>query len=316
MVRILWMRCLAIALAALVAVVVAATASAGGVPVQITPVADRLWVASNSGVQVVETTTGAVHRGPATTYPYATSVAWLGNTLWIASITNGYLAGAVEGFNAQTAAPLSSWIYDRHEAVYALGASGDTLWAWFGSPNANSHSTLVRFTTANTRPRRFPLQGRPGWMVATPKGLWFTDGKTLRTFGRFDSSARTIANAPAPSAPLAYGAGGVWLASGRTATRFDLTTRQPGASVRSQQPIILAAATRQALWLVTWNGSHAQLAAMTPGGRVTRSRSLSFIPSDLRSTDGHLWLGKSTGSPAVLEFDERSLRQERSITLG
>ena len=308
------MRCLGIALVALVAVVVVASASAGGVPVQITPVADRLWVTSNSGVRVVEPTTGAVHLGPATTYPYATSVAWLGNTLWIASITNGYLAGAVDGFNARTAAPLSRSVNDRREAVYALGASGDTLWAWFGSPNAGSHSTLVRFTTADTRLRRFPLQGRPGWMVATPKGLWFTDGKTLRTFGRFDSSARTIDKAPAPSAPLAYGAGGVWLISGRTATPFDITTRQRGASVRSQQPIILAAATHRELWLVTWNGSHAQLLAMTPGGRVTRSRSLSFIPSDLRPADGHLWLGKSSGNPAVLEFDERSLRQERNIT--
>src|ERR1700736_3537894 len=95
MVRILSMRCLGIALGALLAVFVVGSASAGGVPVQITPVADRLWVTSDSGVQVVEPTTGVVHRGPATTYPYATSVAWLGNTLWIASITNGYLAGAV-----------------------------------------------------------------------------------------------------------------------------------------------------------------------------------------------------------------------------
>jgi hypothetical protein len=310
------MRCSLIVLSALIAAVVAASASAGGVPVQITRVATRLWVVSDSGVQVVDTTTGAVQRGPGTTYPYATNVAWLGNTIWIASITNGYLAGAVESFSARTGARLSSSIRDRHAAVYALGASGDTLWAWFASPKTPNHSTLVRLTTANARPRRFLLQGRPGWMVATPKGLWLSDGKTLRTFGRFGTSAQTIANAPVPSAPLAYGDGGVWLVSGRTATRYDIATRRPGARVHSQQPIVLAAASRQVLWLVTQKGSHARLLAMTPPGRITRSRSLAFLPTDIHSAHDHLWLGKSGRSPALVELDARSLQQERSIPLG
>jgi hypothetical protein len=314
--RIPGMRCSLISLAALIAAIVAASASAGGLPVQMTPVATRLWVVGDSGVQVVDTTTGAVQRGPGTTYPYATNVAWLGNTIWIASITNGYLAGAVQSFDARTGSPLSSSIRDRHAAVYALDASGNTLWAWFGSPKAPNHSTLVRLTTANTKPRRFQLQGRPGWMVATPKGLWLSDGKTLRTFGRFGTSAQAIANAPVPSAPLVYGDGGVWLVSGRTATRYDIATHRPGARVHSQQAIVLAAASRQALWLVTQKGSNAWLLVMTPQGRITRSRSLAFVPTDIQSAHGHLWLGKGGSSPALVELDARSLQQERSVPLG
>jgi hypothetical protein len=316
MLRIAGMRCLVIALAALTAVVVAASASAGGVPVQITSVADRLWVASDRGVQVVDATTGAVHRGPGTTYPYATSVAWLGNTVWIASITNGYLAGVVDGFNSSTGAPLHRSLRSHHSAVYALASSGDMLWAWFGSPASARNSTLVRLARgASSKPHRIAVTARLGWMVATPQGLWFTNGKTVASIGRFDAAPITIANTPAPSAPLAYGAGGVWVISGRTATRFDSATRHRDASVHAPQQIILLAISRNALWLVTGN-SHPKLLAMTLHGRITRSRPLAFVPTDLRYAYGRLWLGNSGTRPAIVEFDSRSLRKERSVSLS
>jgi hypothetical protein len=309
------MRWAAIALAAVAAAVVVPPAAASGVPVQITPVADRLWAASDYGLQVVDTKTGAVVRTPATTYPYATLAARLGRTIWVASITNGYLAGAIDPFDALTAAHLGRPIHDRSAAVYDLAAAKGTLWAWFGSP-ASARSTLVRVRVVDRKRRRFAIDAHPGWMVATPAGLWFDDGETLRTLGRFAGSARAIVDAPVPDAPLAFGAGGVWLLSGRTATRFDIATRRPTTVVRAAQPISLLVASQRALWLVTWTGTRARLLALTPGGTVTESRPLSFLPSDMRLVARHLWLGRSAPSPAVIELDARTLRQERSISLG
>jgi ligand-binding sensor domain-containing protein len=292
---------LACAVAAAVAWVPAARA--GGVPVQMAVAGDTLWATSDAGLSVVDLRGGRILRRPATTYPYAMWVA-AGGVVWVGSITNGYLAGAVDRFGPHGR---TTGIRSRHGAVYALAYGAGRIWATFEL----NGDTVVRGAE-----RPVTLAGAPGWVAADARGLWTADEHGLWLV-RPDGRVFRVPGAPPSTSPVAAGDGSVWELTRRRVLRYDAASRRlRGVETFAGYPILVAAAHGRE-WTVVENGDGSELLA-----RGGRSRRLRFVPTDLRYAAGRLWLGRSgyvggkLAPPAVVEVDPASLRTLRTIPLG
>ena len=304
----------AVVLACLAALVCAGLARASGVPVQVAAAGTVLWTASDAGLEVVDLDSGRIVASPRTTYPYATQAVVGGGAVWVASLTNGYLSGAVDRFDPRTRRRTTPLRFPTR-AVYAIAFGGGALWAWFGSPTAAHASLVVRIDALGHLRRLLRLHERPGWMAATRSGVWLLDETSLRFVDGTSNHVVRIASVRATGPPAA-GLGSVWVLANRGIVRFDERTRRERARIRVAGTPILAAAGGGQLWAVTMRSMRARLLRIDAArGTIVRSRALPFIPTDMRLSDGRLWLG--TGAPpAVDALDPRSLRTLRRVPLG
>jgi ligand-binding sensor domain-containing protein len=305
--------------AALIGILVlglAASAWAGGVPVQIAGEGRFVWAASDSGLRVVDERSGAILSAPKSTYPYATRVVAGGGAVWIASITNGYLAGAVDRVDLATKRRTTP-IRSARFAVYAIAFGGGTLWAWLASAQQSQSSLIEPVDAAGGRLQTLRLRGRPGWMAATTAGLWLTEGNGLMFIDRRTLKISRIGGIAA-SAPLAAGLGSIWVPERAQIVRVDEQTRRVVERIRMNPSPLLLATDDRCLWaVVSANLSRgSRLLCYDPEHHtVSRSRHLVFVPSDLALIRGELWLGSGGFPQRLIELDPRTLQTRRRIRL-
>jgi hypothetical protein len=240
-----------------------------------------------------------------------------GGAVWIASISNGYLSGAVDRIDLATQRRTTP-IRSPHLAVYAIAFGGGVLWAWLGSAQQSRASLIERVDAAGRRLRTLRLPGRPGWMAASASGLWFTEGHGLEFIDRRTLSISAIGGVAAVSAPLAAGFGAIWVAGHGQVLRVDQPTRRVSGQVKlTPTPLLLATGDR-CLWAAISDNLDrgSRLICYDPTDRkVVRSRNLSFVPTDLVLIRGEVWLGLSGVRPKLIELDAQTLRVRRRVPL-
>jgi hypothetical protein len=304
----------AVILACLAALICTGLARAGGVPVQVAAAGTTLWTASDAGLEVVDLHSGRIVAFPRTTYPYAMQAVVGGRAVWVASITNGYLSGAVDRIDLKSLRRTTPLRFPQR-AVYAISFGGRTLWTWLGAPTEARRSLIARVDASGRGRHLVRLQERPGWMAATQSGLWLSDGTGLEFLGRTSKHVVRIARVVV-TGPLAVGLGGVWVISHDRIVRFGERTKRESLRIRIAGGPILLAAGGGRLWAVTMRNDRSRLLSIDAARHVVvRSRMLSFVPTDMRFAAGRLWLGASA-PPIVYGLDPRSLRTLRRIPLA
>src|SRR5207302_7115121 len=104
-------RLFALATAAAAALLAPAVARGGGVPVQVAAVGSTLWTVSDSGLLGVDPASATIVARPVMPYPYPTRIAAAAESLWVASVANGYVSGSVSRIDGRTrrASTLLRW---------------------------------------------------------------------------------------------------------------------------------------------------------------------------------------------------------------
>jgi hypothetical protein len=302
------------AAAVLVALTLTASARAGGVPVELGSSGHVLWGVSDSGLRAYDTRTHASVAGPLTPYPYATHLAISGGSVWVASIANGYISGAVSRIDARTHRA-ATMLRLPHQPVWDICAGGGLVWALVGPGN---DTRLARFGRA-ARPHYIALHTRTGWCAADGSGAWITtgDGRLLHVDPR-TNAVTTVAHIPG-AFTLAAGGGSVWVAARAGVVRFDEHSRrvQTFATGGTVEALSVGAAR---VWILTTNRrGRSTLLRLDPStGQVKARHRLSGSPTDVLESGGHIWLGglDAKRTPTLWSVEPDTLKVRRVASLG
>jgi hypothetical protein len=309
-----------------VAAVLAPAADAGGVPVQFAVSQTRIWAASDSGLHVLDTSTGRALSMPTTTYPYATEVVVGDGAGWIASISNGYLAGAINRIDLHTRRKTLAFRSPRH-GIYGIAYAAHGLWVLLSRPTQPQRFQIARLDSRSRRIRFFRISGHPGWIAAAPDGLWISGDGSLR-FLNANGRVNLVARIRRPGV-LAVSSDSVWVTSGDSVIRFDPRSHRRLATVTvgTWPNAITAAAGRVWVTVVPRSGAFSQLVRINARtSRVTGRRVLSRDPKRLVEPTAvsadreHVYLGISGVNisayrQAIVRFNAVSLAREKTLAL-
>jgi hypothetical protein len=296
-----------------IAVLAAPVARGGGVPVELAPVGSTIWTISNAGLVAVDARTGAVRARPLTPYPYAIAVAAGEGAVWVASVENGFVSGAVTRIDAQTGRKVTR-LRLPHGAVYGVCAAGDSAWAITGP---SSRRRVVRVDARGGRSRFVATRRQPAWCAADAAGVWFTtgEGRLVRVDPR--TNGATELTRVRGLGQIAAGGGAVWGALHASVVRIDERTgavrpTRVGASV-------YAVAAGAHVWALADGGAGAtRLVRIDPAtGRVDGRRKLRGSMTSVVETRDALWIGgyERRRDSVLLRLDPRSLTVKRVVTL-
>lgn len=270
----------------LAALTVAASARAGGVPVELAASGHTVWAVSDAGLRAVDTRTGVSRAGPRTPYPYATRLAVSHGAVWVASIANGYVSGAVSRIEARTHRAATMLRLQRRP-VWDVCAGGGVVWAIFGR---GDDPQLAQFNGA-TRFRAFPLRTPTVWCVADGRGAWITtaDGRLLHV-DVHTAAVTTFAHIHG-AFNVAAGAGRVWVSAGAAVARVDERTGRVQRFATGGTVDAIAVGTGQ-VWLLTRRGGRSSLLRLDPTtGRVEVRQRLRGSPTAVLESGGRVWIG-------------------------
>jgi hypothetical protein len=305
----------AITATVLVAVTLPASARAGGVPVQLAATGHLLWAVSDSGLSAFDTRTQKrVVVRPTTPYPYAMRLAASSGSVWVASIANGYISGAVSRIDARTQRA-KTMLRLAHQPVWDLCAGGGLVWALYG-PGSNTR--LARFGPA-AHPHFIALHTRTNWCAADKSGVWITtaDGRLLHVDPRADAVA-TVAHIAA-AVTLAAGGGSVWVGAGTRVVRYDESSHRV-QSIATGSTVDTLAIGAARIWVLTTNrrGQSTLLRLNPITGRIQARQRLAGSPTDVHESDAHVWLGglDARRTPTLWTIEPDTLKQRRVASLA
>ncbi len=315
------------ATAAVAAAFGASPARAGGVPVQLALGGGTLWVASDTGLRAFATANGRLVSSPRATYPYATEVVTGDGAAWIASISNGYLAGAVDRIDLHTQRKTLAFRSPR-QGIYGIAYAAHQLWVLLSRPTQPQRFQVARLDTRSRRIRFFRISGHPGWIAAAGGGLWISGDSSLRLL-HVNGRMNLVAGIQRPGV-LAVSSDSVWVASGGAVLRFDLQGHRLLAkvSVGAWPNAVAVGAGRVWVTVVPRSGAFSQLVRINArtsriSGRRVLSRDPKRVvePTAVAADRRHVWLGisgidVSAYSQAVVRFNAFSLAREKAVALG
>jgi hypothetical protein len=308
-------RRLATAAAVLVALTFTGPALAGGVPVQLAATGHLLWAVSDSGLTAFDTRTRTrVVVRSTTPYPYTTRLAASGGSVWVASIANGYISGAVSRIDARTHRA-RTMLRLAHQPVWDVCAGGGLVWALYG-PGSNTR--LARFGRPG-HPHFIALHTRTNWCAADEFGVWITtaDGRLLHVDPSGDAVA-TVAHIRG-AFTLEAGGGSVWVAAGMRVVRYDERShRVLSFATGSTVGALSIGAAR--IWVLTANrrGQSTLLRLNPITGRIQARRRLTGSPMDVRESEAHVWLGglDARRTPTLWTIEPDTLKERRVASLA
>jgi hypothetical protein len=138
-------------LVALLALVAAPAARAGGDPLAIAATAGRVWATNGNGAIEYDARNGRILHVAATRYPYTTGLALTGGAVWATSVRNGYVASAVTRIPFDASYGTNPLVLP-HDPTFAVASDGRSVWLLAG---ARSAMQLIRIDAATRRTRAF-----------------------------------------------------------------------------------------------------------------------------------------------------------------
>ena len=295
--------------AALAAALAAAPAAiAGGDWLPVAATAGRVWVADEGRVLELDAASGRIlHSAPAR-YPFATELALGAGSAWVASVVNGYTAGAVTRVPFGTSRRTNVLVLPGR-AVYWVVSDGTAAWALTG-PHA--HQRLARIDASTGRVGFTPVPSTLAFLGADPTGavpglFALTSRHVLLRYDAAGHPTR-LARVLSAAAPPVVGLGCVWLPGRSTLVRLDPHTDRVEGRLRVGGAVSLTAVVgADAIWLLELRGDRLSLLRVDPRRmRVTGRAALPGIAGErLAWGDGFLWLTDS--AHRLWRIDPRTL---------
>jgi hypothetical protein len=294
------------------ALTVAASALAGGVPVELAASGNTVWAVSDAGLSAVDARTGVRRMGPRTPYPYATRLAVSRGRVWVASVANGYVSGAVSRIDAGTHRA-ATVLRLQQQPVWDVCAGGGVVWAIYGLGN---DPRLARFNGAKWLPAT-SLRTPAVWCVADARGAWITtaDGRLLHV--DVHTAAVTTAARIHGAFSLATGADRVWVSAGAAVARVDERTGEVQRSATGGTVDAIAVGTAK-VWLLTRREGRSSLLRLDPTtGRVEGRRRLPGSPTAVLASGDRVWIGGLDAGrvPTLWSADPETLAVRRLAAL-
>jgi hypothetical protein len=163
-------------LAAIVVLVVAPLAQAGGDFVDLAVGSSRVWLVGEPGVRVIDARTGRTLASPHLVgAPYPLSVTLAGGAAWVASVENGYVSGTLTRIDTRSGKTRVLWRKPESSVQY-LAAGAGSVWAFIGSAGT---TRIARFTLAGKPRACFASTNKPdGCAHSAPADSGWADSST------------------------------------------------------------------------------------------------------------------------------------------
>lgn len=290
----------------------------GGPPVTLAFNDGVVWATLGAGAVAVDARSGRVLRQVRTHYRYPTNIGASGGAVWVASVTNGYVNGALDRLHNTTAGGERSFVFPRHP-VMAIAAGMRFVWALLGPWKSVQ---LIRIDNASGKSIKAAQPTRVVQIVADARG------NQVRAFGVSDSgevvafrgAARTtetpVAKLPTDVSALTVGADGVWLASRHTLYRVPLVPGKVKQFPVIGLPLQLVEGAGY-LWLLSslkpGTGTDIELSQISVKSmRVIARRHIAGVPGGMTFGAGFVWVAlDNTTRPALLRIHPETLRADR-----
>lgn len=280
-----------------------------------------MWVATGDDVAELDAFTARVLRRVRTRYPFPLELGVSDGAVWVTSVENGFVAGAL------TRIPVEPWRRASHALVFprrptlALAVGSGVTWVLVG-PWASLR--LVGVDQRTRRASSHAIRHDVGWIAADNTGLTAGlfgvagDGDVLRIAP--DGSTQPIATVPHIVSSPAVGLGSVWVPSRAGLHRVE--ARSGRVQGRIDAPPAAAEVTLGGgfVWVLRLRrtlleGQSYELLKIHPARMeiVARTRLLGSL-GGLSFGNGALWIGRSGPSVGVLRIEPRTLRSRLFAT--
>jgi hypothetical protein len=308
-------------LAAIVVLVGAPLARAGGDFVDLAVGSARVWFVGEPGVHALDARNGHTLAAPQLVgAPYPLSVTLAGGAAWVASVENGYVWGTLSRIATDTGTVRVVWRRPDSSVQYvAAGAGG--VWALIGSAGSTE---VARFTLAGHLAHLWKLPGA-GRMAADASGCWISSTGWLL---HIDTGGRLHHVLHAPLGDVATGAGAAWLPRSTSVLHIDEHTGNVRTLVTG--PLRLGgfqhdlAVGTNALWALNDAGrSHTTVDRYDlRNGRKTGSITVPGIADALIAKPDAVWVATVIAPPAkpatgydIIRLDPHTLRRTLLVHL-
>jgi hypothetical protein len=288
-----------------------AVALAGGTQVVVAAVSGQVWVTTGFDVVKLDTDTGHIDQRSKTRYPFPIDIGASDGNVWVSSVEDGFVAGAVTRIPSQGGASTQPLVLPS-QPVLALAVGTGTTWALVG-PWASLRLAAIDQATGKTTLR--PIRN-VGWLAAD------NTGKTPGLFGvTLKGAAIRISSHGAMAwtastgrieSPAVVGLGSVWVAGRTSVYRLDPVTGR----VQSEVPVKGASAELAvgggSVWMVSFRGTKTgevyELLKIDPlTARVVKQAKLDGPVGNISFGSGALWMGESEPSVSVLRVNPTTL---------
>lgn len=289
-------------------------ARAGGTQVGVVATAGRVWVATGANVVELDAASGRVLHRVAARYPFPLEIGASDGAIWVSSVENGFVAGAVTRIpfdSARTSQPLVC----PTRPIFSLAVGSSTTWALVG-PWPRLALAAIDQATRSARLVRLPV--RLGWIAAddtggTPGLFGVTAGGVLERVGA-SGTALWRASTGRIMDPPAVGLGRVWAASTTSLYAVDAASGRVDGRLPLRNTSVQLAVGGGRLWVLSSRqargAQHYELVEVATGPlRVVRRVALRARADAIAYGDGSVWLGRDVPTVAVVRVSPRTLAQ-------
>lgn len=294
------------------------SAVVGGPPVSLAFADGVVWATLNAGAVAVDARSGRILRQIRTHFRYPTNIGASGGTVWIASVTNGYIHGALDRVHNTTAGGQRSFVFPHHP-VMSIAVGRRFVWALLGPWKSVQ---LIRIGNASRKSIKTAQPTRVVQIVADARGSQVgafgvsKNGEVVAFHGTARTTETPVAKLPAGVSALTVAADGVWLASRHTLYRAPLVPGKVKQLSVTGLPLQMVEGEGY-LWLLSSlqprTGTDVELSQISVNsGRVIGHRHIAGIPGGMTLGGGFLWVAlDNTTRPALLRIHPKTLRADR-----
>ena len=288
------------------------SALAGGTQVNVAAVAGHVWVTTGADVVELNPSTGHVERRSKTRYPYPIDIGVSDGNVWVSSVENGFIAGAVTRIpyaGGRTTQPLVL----PSRPVLALAVGSGTTWALVG-PWASLR--LAAIDQASRKTTLKPVSA-VGWIAAdntgeTPGLFGVTmKGKAVRIAS--NGSASWTADTDRIESPPVVGLRSVWAASSTTLYRLDAKSGHVEAKTPIKSSSAQLAVGGGYIWMVSFRetkaGERYTLCKINPrSARAVKQARLIGPVGNISYGSSALWAGQAQPNVNVMRINPTTLQ--------
>jgi hypothetical protein len=294
----------------------AGDARAGGIDVRLAVVRGSVWATTGSAVLRIDPRTGRLVARPNVALPYPIDLAANGGAAWVASVANGFVAGALTRIDLRTGRATTGFrVADA--AVFAVAATADAVWALAG-PSGTARVVRIDPRTGQDV-RAFRIARRPACLAADSSGAWVIDQQGLLLHvGARTSRIHAVTRLVNGGGRLAVGRESVWVIDGRDVVRIDKRTRRMRARIGIGDSLVDIAVGERGVWVLRLgSGRTGMLVRVDPEtNRITGRARLASSPGTLAVGAGAVWIGTLFPIPRLLRVDPRTMSARTFAPLG
>lgn len=264
-------------LALLAVLLLPSSALAGGSNVAVVSAGTAVWITAAPWTLAVDSRSGRIRRRVPVANAYPIELARGGGAIWVGSVENGFVAGAVT----------------------RIGAAWAIVGPW-------RRARLVRIDFATGRTRAVPLAaGRPQALAGDgTTAVVVTSGGRLYRLTR--GAPVPVGVVPRTALPLAADRDGVWVASGGSVSWVDL---RDGRSRVILEGVVadLAVYGGEAYALRSRPAGMELIRFDEDGGRVYARRPLPRSAVHVAAGGGAVWVTESSATATLVRLNRRTL---------